>query len=114
MRWLKPNLRASLYALLGQAAEPTADPAHLAMERIRTAMLDLLGEDGRCAHPALVRRVRYAADPEALWFARSDLMAVLASLHGEARAREQVEAVSGMFTGLLPASLQPRPLRSLR
>lgn len=114
MRWLKPNLRSSLYALLGQASEPSMDQAHLAMERIRTAMLELLGDQGCEAHPAFVRRVRFAADPQALWFARSDLMAVLASLHGEARAREQVEAVSGMFDGLLPASLQARPARPSR
>ncbi len=114
MRWLKPNLRSSLYALLGHAAEPSEDHVHLAMERIREAMLDLLGEEGQAAYPAFVRRVRFAADPQALWFARSDLMGALAAQHGEAWARERLESVTVMFSGLLPASLQPRPTRPTR
>ncbi|MFD0667387.1 hypothetical protein ACT80S_06690 [Ramlibacter sp. MAHUQ-53] len=114
MRWLKPNLRSSLYALLGHGSEPSADHVHLALDRIRDAMLELLGEDGQAAYPAFVRRVRFAADPQALWFARSDLMGALAALHGEARARQQLESVTAMFTGLLPASLEPRPSRHPR
>lgn len=114
MRWLKPNLRSSLYALLGHTAEPSPDHIHLALDRIRDAMLDLLGEHGQTAYPAFVRRVRFASDPQALWFARSDLMGALAALHGEARAREQIETVTVMFAGLLPASLEPRPPRHPR
>lgn len=114
MRWFKPNLRSSLYALLGQSAPPAPELLPEAMDRIRAAMLDLLGEQGQAAYPLLVRRVRFAADPQALWFARSELMAALADLHGEAWARERLDAVTAMFAGLLPPGLQPRPARRPR
>ena len=51
---------------------------------------------------------RAAPRPETLLSARADLLAVLASRHGEARAREEVEEVTRMFHGLLPPSLQAR------
>lgn len=113
MRWMKPNLRSSLYALLGQAAEPSTDSVQQRMDQIRSAMLELLGERGQADYPAFVRRVRFAVDIQALWYARSDLMGALATLHGEARAREQIEPVTTMFRGLLPDSLYARQHRRI-
>ena len=78
-------------------------------EDIREAMLELLGEPGAQAVRAVTRRVRYANDIQALWYLRGDLLAALASVDGEAAAREKVAGITDMFRGLLPASLNSRP-----
>jgi hypothetical protein len=57
----------------------------------------------------LVRRVRYAADPQALWFMRSELMGLLARKEGEMAARVKLELISDMFRELLPSGLRSRP-----
>jgi hypothetical protein len=103
MRWFKPNLKTSLYALLGHDAEP--EPACGSVDRIRSSMLELLGENGPSHHALLVRRLRYASEPQALWYARSELMAALAAVHGEALARKKVDGLTPLFGGLLPDSL---------
>lgn len=113
MRWMKPNIRSSIYALLGHAAEPSTDTVQQRMDQIRQAMLELLGEQGQSDYPVFVRRVRFANDIQALWYARSDLMGALATLHGEARAREQIKPVTALFQGLLPESLQARQHRRI-
>ena len=107
MRWL--NIRTSLFGLLGHPAPPTESRLEESIEDIREAMLELLGDDGAQRFPQVTRRVRYAGDIQGLWYLRGDLMAVLAALHGEARAREQVGAISEMLDGLLPSSLASRP-----
>ncbi len=103
MRWFKPNLKSSLYALLGHDAAP--EPERGSVDRIRGCMIELLGEYGQTHHAKLVQRLRYACEPQALWYARSELMAALAAVHGEARARKQVEGLTPLFGGLLPDSL---------
>ena len=108
MRWLKPNLRSSIYALLGQSSASAAVNVQQRTDEIRRAMLDLLGERGDAEHPHLVRRVRFAIDLQTLWYARSELMGALAGLHGEAKARDLVAGITDMFRGLLPESLTPR------
>ena len=112
MRWFKPNLKSSIYALLGHGPAPSALHLDAAMDDIRQAMLALLGSQGVAQHPLLVRRLRYAGDVQALWYARSDLMAALAASQGEAKARQAVEQVSVLFKGLLPESLCGRPARA--
>lgn len=107
MRWLKPNLRSSIYGLLGNPT-PTDSRLEAGTEDVRETMLDLLGEPGAKQFPAVVRRIRYANDIQALWYLRGDLMAALAAMHGERMASEQIGTLSRMFKGLLPASLQTR------
>ncbi|MBI5278002.1 MAG: hypothetical protein HY854_16250 [Burkholderiales bacterium] len=109
MRWLKPNLKNSLYGLLGHASNPTESTLENGTEDIREAMLALLGENSPKRFPQLTRRLRYAADIQALWYLRGDLMATLATIHGETAARQQVRAITEMFDGLLPGSLSSRP-----
>lgn len=109
MRWLKPNLRNSIYGLLGASPSPTDSVLETGTEDIREAMLSLLGDSGPRNFPQLVRRVRYANDIQALWYLRGDLMASLATLHGEAQARELVSGITEMFSGLVPGSLNSRP-----
>lgn len=109
MRWFKPNLRSSLYGLLGNPPAPTESVLETGTEDIREAMLALLGENGSRRFPHVTRRVRYANDIQALWYLRGDLMAALAALHGESAAREKIQHITGMFHGLLPGSLSSRP-----
>lgn len=111
MRWFKPNLRSSLHAIFSSgfpAPAPTAAMEY-GIEDIRHAMLALMttAQDERFPH--VVRRIRYATDVQGLWFLRGDLMRALASSCGEAAAREQLAAVSGMFEDLLPDALRSRP-----
>ena len=91
-------------ALLGRT-EPTPQAVNARTEVIRELMLHELGDYGERKFPAVARRVRYAPDVQGLWYARSDVMAILATTHGETVAREKVANISGRFNGLLPKSL---------
>ena len=103
MRWFKPVLRNSISALLG--SEVRSSRTLESLEPVRQAMLDALGEEGLTLSPGLKHRLTYMADAQALWFARSEMVAVLSSLHGEVRAVDMVRALSPAFAGLLPKSL---------
>ncbi len=111
---LIPQIKNSCMALLG-LTEAQA-PAELGnrMEDIRQLMLSELGEYGEKKFPAVARRVRYAPDVQGLWYARSDVMAILANTHGETIAREKVADISGRFNGLLPKSLMGKTGPRLR
>ncbi|MGE4243029.1 hypothetical protein [Ramlibacter sp.] len=109
MSWFKAALKSSVYGLLGAGAQtPTDSVLEDSTEDIREAMLRLLGNHGS-QYPQIMRRVRYAADIQALWYLRGDLMGVLASLHGESKAREKMQSVTHMFQGLLPGGMTSRP-----
>lgn len=99
-----PQLRDSCMALLGRA-EATPEALTDRTEVIRQLMLHELGEYGEKKFPAVTRRVRYAPDIQGLWYARSDVMAILATTYGETLARQKVADISGRFNGLLPKSL---------
>lgn len=111
MRWFKPNLRSSLYALLfgGSAAEPSTVLQNYTLEDIRERMQAMAEAAGGARAEKVVRRIRYATDVEALWFIRSELMALLAGAYGELAALEKVDAISEMFDDLLPEGLRSRP-----
>ena len=47
--------------------------------------------------------VARAADVQTLWYLRSDLLSILAEFCGEPAARKQVEVLTQMFCGLIPA-----------
>jgi hypothetical protein len=109
MRWFKPNLRGSIHAIFSASHPHASHPADVCMEDIRDSMLSMIAgiEDDRAPH--VTRRIRYAGDVQGLWFLRGDLMAVLASSHGETAALEMIETVSEMFHDLLPQGLRSRP-----
>jgi hypothetical protein len=109
MRWLKPNLRSSIYGLLGNPVAPSESILESGTEDIRESMLLVLGEAGPKHFPQVTRRIRYANDIQALWYLRGDLMAALAAMHGEAAAREKIASITAQFQGLLPSSLNSRP-----
>lgn len=111
MRWFKPNLRSSIHALFALAHPPAAaehDRA-IGIEDIREAMLAMVGDVDEKQFRHVTRRIRYALDVLALWYLRGDLMAVLASRHGEAEAREKLDAITDMFEDMLPQGLRSRP-----
>ena len=74
-------------------------------ELIRAAMLAAL--DDACPHIAetVVRRIRHAGDAERLWHLRCEVMSVLASALGEARARDRIRKISVLFQEVLPHGL---------
>lgn len=109
MRWFKPNLRSSIYGLLGNPVAPSESILESGTEDIRESMLAVLGDTGPKHFPQITRRIRYANDIQALWYLRGDLMAALASMHGEAAAREKVSSITAQFQGLLPNGLNSRP-----
>lgn len=106
MRWIKPVIRHSISALLGSDIRRHAPES---LEPVRRAMLNTLGEDGAQASPRLMRRLMYVHDAHALWFARTDMLAVLSRLHGEAKAVDAVRSLSPVFEGLLPRSMMETP-----
>ena len=71
-------------------------------------MLCELGEYGEKKFPAVARRVRYAPDVQGLWYARSDVMAILANTYGETVARQKIADISSEFEGLVPKSLMSK------
>ena len=109
MRWLRSNLRSSIYGLLGNPVAPSESVLENGTEDIRDTMLLVLGEEGPRHFPQITRRIRYANDIQALWYLRGDLMAALAAMHGEAVAREKVASVTAQFQGLVPNGLHSRP-----
>jgi hypothetical protein len=109
MRWIKDTLRNSIYGLLGNPALPSDSMLETGCEDIREAMLAVLSQAGGREFANVTRRVRYANDIQALWYLRGDLLAALASRHGEMAARQKVQRITEMFRGLLPGSLNSRP-----
>jgi hypothetical protein len=109
MRWLRSNLRSSIYGLLGNPVAPSESMLESGTEDIRDNMLVALGEEGPRHFPQITRRIRYANDVQALWYLRGDLMAALAAMHGEVAAREKVASVTAQFRGLVPNALHSRP-----
>jgi hypothetical protein len=111
MRWLKPNLRSSIWALFGgpPAEPPSTLIEAVTMDDIRERMHALAQSVGGERSQQVVRRIRYASDVEALWFIRSELMALLAGRLGEAAALDEVDAISDLFEDLLPEGLRSRP-----
>lgn len=104
---LVPQIKTSCMAMLGLKEETPAAIGH-STEDIRQAMLNELGSDSEKRFPAVARRIRYAQDIQTLWYARSDVMAILARIHGETIAREELARISGQFKGLLPKALAQR------
>jgi hypothetical protein len=108
---LMPQLRNSCMAMMGRPpAKPAKVPKELdrRIEEIREWMLEQMGTYGERSFPAVARRIRYSPDVQGLWYARSDVMAILATTHGETVARQKIADLSSRFMGLMPDSLTKR------
>jgi len=108
MRWFKPNIRSSIYSLLGPVFGHSQSVVEERVEDIREAMLGLLGASGAKLFPQTTHRLRYAPAATDLWLLRPRLMAALAAMYGEDEARLRTARITLMFDGLLPRSLKPR------
>lgn len=102
MRWFKPALRNSISALLGTDIRKGSTES---LEPVRSAMLEVLGDDGASVNPQLRRRLLYLQDIQALWYARAELVGVLSSLHGEAKAVDMVRRLTPLFEGRVSPAL---------
>lgn len=108
MRWNKPTLRTPLHDLPGRdKPSSTAWVRDQGLEEVRRAMLQSLGNVTGCEAARMSMRVRYAADIEALWYLRADLLRTLVPLRGEVAAQRMVDEVTTLFQGQLPRA--PRP-----
>lgn len=101
----------SVFGSLLQSLRPAAgeEPGLPGPERadlIRHAMLDALAGAGDERSTALARRIRLSHDVQALWYLRPELMATLATVHGEAVARRTLSRITGLFSGGLPQGLR--------
>lgn len=101
MRWL-----TSLGLALTARRFPSASAiCHEKTESIRAALMETLNGAATPDALALIQRIRYASDAQRLWYLRPEVMSALASLHGEARAREALARISTLFQGVLPDGL---------
>src|SRR6476660_7984394 len=108
MRWNKPTLRTPLHDLLGRdKPSSTAWVHNQGLEEVRRAMLHSLVDATGCEAARMSMRLRYAADIEALWYLRTDLLHTLVALRGHAGAQQTVDEVTALFQGQLPRA--PRP-----
>lgn len=74
-------------------------------ESIRAALIETLQGSTALSARTLMQRIQFAGDAERLWYLRPDAMSVLASLHGEAHAREALTRISTLFQDVLPDGL---------
>jgi hypothetical protein len=96
---------------------PTSSPQRLgdqeaeaaALEKFRAAMLGLLDGDAGDRAAMLNLRIRCAATLQSLWFMRSEMMAILATKHGEVEARHRLDMISELVRDSLPSGLRSRP-----
>ena len=97
---------ATTFAGLLGAAEVTVD-AGAQLEGIRHAMLVSLAVIPSDT-PGLDRiwgAIARAGAAQTLWYLRSDLLALLADQSGEVDARKELDHITKMFHGLVPAGL---------
>lgn len=108
------SIMSSLHVLLStRRGTQVVQHAHR-VEAIREAMLDCLAQEGSPGFSPLERSVLLAADVQALWYLRAELLMALAAGRGESAARAALEQISAMFDGLLPQGLRSRCRRPAR
>jgi len=108
MRWSKTTLRNSF---LGWLAPPTVEPTKpridvpVRLEEIRQLMIRSLGDVDNAQRADLACHLSLAQDIQTLWYARSALMYAMSTRYGERQARQQMEAVTRLFDGVVSPSL---------
>lgn len=108
-RW-HPGVKDFLEALGMQSSQPDTETT---VESIRQALLDIVRQSvpSKALAPIVRLTCRIGSSPDAqgLWYLRSEVMAMLSASKGESEARRQMDAITPLFKGLLPESLNPRP-----
>jgi len=105
MQQRKLKLKSTFFGLFGYGSATLEVTPSEQLEQLRAAMLDTLGDAGCESHVKLARKLQYADDVQALWYARSELMAALAAMEGEARARKELDRLTGLFKKVLPKGM---------
>jgi hypothetical protein len=94
-----------------------ADKAGTRQEEIRTAMLAALSEI-ESTHPGDFSKslvtITQANDVQSLWYARSELLRLIADRDGEKAARTILDTITDMFDGLVPKSQMPSKKKTNR
>ncbi|BDT72321.1 hypothetical protein os4_18580 [Comamonadaceae bacterium OS-4] len=105
MSWIAENVVGRVGSLLQGLTAPSKSVSVTTLQEIRLAMLAALGDVAEKRFPLVQLRVTYASDIDDLWYLRGDVMAAVASLRGEAVAKEKLHQISTMFVGLVPQNL---------
>ncbi|MDZ7892243.1 MAG: hypothetical protein U5L73_10875 [Rhodoferax sp.] len=105
MRWIANNWLGRVGALLQGLIAPSKEASVTTLHEIRSEMLAALGDVAEKHFPLVQLRVTYASDIDDFWYLRGDVMAAIASLRGEAVAKEKLLQISTMFIGLVPHNL---------
>ncbi|MFZ4289448.1 hypothetical protein [Variovorax sp. HJSM1_2] len=108
MQTTKVSLLSSLYGLLTKP-KPDLTDTKRQVEFIRTAMSEAMAHAQEVGFEHVARRVRNAADIEALWYLRADVMQAIATTEGESTAKRRMGRITPLFAGLLPRGLNSRP-----
>lgn len=109
MRWNASILNTDIKKLFIKDGEALPARHVLAMENIRETMLDCVDTYGGKGSQSLKDRIHCAKDVHDLWYLRGDLLAQIAGVAGEVKAREETALLSNMFKGLLPKGMASRP-----
>ena len=96
-RLVGTKLRDSLFGLLRRTDDTLGD-----IDGIRRAMLAALGDEPGTEEARIERQILFASDVEALWYARSSLMHVIASTRGESHARTSLARITHLFPASSP------------
>jgi hypothetical protein len=96
-----PMLKQSFLRLMRSRASSPAQRDEK-FRQVRSAMLESLPICGDPQVTQVAERISYAADIEALWYLRADVMGILAS------AVREMREIDAMFEGGLPQSVKPR------
>lgn len=71
-------------------------------------MLSLLAGNDEHDLQHISRRVRFAADLEALWYLRQDVLVALSRIEGEVAAQQRMHRINRLFKRGLPQTMGPR------
>ena len=77
------------------------------LESARSAMLHCLEttqSQDKSRHSNLHSGIVHATDAQTLWYLRSDLLRLLSECHGESLARDELDAITEMFRGIVSKS----------
>jgi hypothetical protein len=101
---------SSFAAILGDA---TASDMGARTEEIRDAMQESMAPflADKATMPLIWRSIAIAPDIDALWYLRSNLLAMLSAHCGERSAQKTLATITEMFRGAVPDTQMPKPNR---
>jgi hypothetical protein len=106
MSWTISRLSTSLMGLLREREPEQSAATRAQVEHIREEMLACMAVflEGRAVRPPVWAKVLNASDIQALWYLRSDVMHMLCDHCGETLAASELNTLTELFRGHLPAA----------